>query len=248
MVQLDIKIYGIHERDFLIDKLKENLNLSNDDVIYDDRPEGGLVLYTLEKALLFPMAEGVTHRCVMPDDMICCNDFRDILNKIITTHPDKIICLFPYNYHIHESEYYPLPSPYIRNNGLLCGNGLIFPKDIISPCFEELHKKYPNDYDTLREECALMWYFKHFHIPVINVIPSPVQHIGDDYGTHLPYEVKENRKTGFFREDCMTGINWENHDILDFPGYDYSFKARIKDYILFDKGKYIDKNLKPRKE
>lgn len=248
MDQLDIKIYGIHERDFLIDKLKENLNLCDDDIIYDDRPGGGLVLYTLEKALRAPADKNVTHRCVLPDDMICCDNFKLILNKIIKTHPDKVVCLFPYNFHIHESEYIPLSSPYIKNNGLLCGNGLIFPKKIIDPCFKTLHERFANNYDTLREECVLMWYFKKFHIQVINIIPSPVQHIGDDYGSYLPYEVTENRKTGFFKQDCLTGIDWENKEILDFPNYDYSYEARIRDYIRFGKGKFIDKNFNFRKE
>lgn len=248
-MEVDIKIYGIHERDFLIDKLKESLNLSDNDILYDDREIRGSCLYTLEKACKAPMSDTLTHRLVMPDDMIVCNDFYTVINKIINTHPDKIICLFPYCYHRHENEYQyqPNTSPYIRSNGLVAGNGLIFPVQMIEPMFEWIHEQHPDDFNDYRSEFALRAWIRHSHSTLINTIPAPVQHIGDDYGSHLPYEVTENRKTSYYRKDCLTDVNWESKDILDFPNYDYSFKGLIRDYILSGKGHHLDKNLRPRK-
>ena len=92
-----------------------------------------------------------------------------------------------------------------------------------------------------------MAYFLKNGIEVINTIPSPVQHIGDDYGSFLPYPVARNRKISFFKKDCLTNINWDSKEILPFPGYDYSYKGKIKNYLLSGKGKFLDENLQPRK-
>ena len=245
MKELDIKIYGIHDRDFLIKPLKKELNLNDKDIIYDDRAGGGLPLYTLEKALMQPFDKNITHRCVLPDDMICCQNFKEVLTKMINTHPQVIISLFPYNYYRNENNYTKLDSPYIKNNGLLCGNGIIFPRNVISSIFEFLHETYKEKIYILNEETLLTTAFRALHYQFINTIPSTVQHIGDDYGTTLPYKVTQNRKTIFFQKDCLTDINWDNKEILDFPGYDYSFKGRIRDYILSGKGIFFDKNFKP---
>ena len=247
-MKCDIKIYGIHQRDFLIKPLKEKLKLNDEDVIYDDRKEGGLVLYTLEKAFCSPMDDYITHRLCLPDDMICCDNFKIILNKIVNTHSDKIVCLFPYNFYLYESKYKPQPSPYIRGNGLLCGNGIIMPKQYIKDCFEFIHNEHPYDYDKQREEIVIMDWVRASHKKVINTIPAPVQHIGDDYRSYLPYEVKRNRKTKFFKQDCLTNVNWENKEIVDFPNYDYTLKTRIRDSVLMGHGIYLDENFKPRKE
>lgn len=246
---VDIKIYGIHERDFLIYKLKDRLNLSDNDILYDDREVRGSCLYTLEKAAMAPMPENLTHRLVMPDDMIVCDDFYTVINKIINAHPDKIICLFPYAYRTHESEYsyQPNNSPYVRSNGLIAGNGLIFPVQTLEPMFKWIHETHPDDFNDYRSEYALRGWLRHSHITMVNTIPAPVQHIGDDYGSYLPYAVTENRKTGYFREDCLTDVNWESKEVMDFPGYDYSFKGIMRDYVLSGRGHHFDKNLKPRR-
>lgn len=246
MEELDIKIYGIHDRDFLITPLKTFLNLEDKDIIYDDREGGGLPLYTMEKALLQSFDINVTHRCVLPDDMICCDNFKEVLTKMINAHPKAIIGLFPYNFFRNEKKYHKLDSPYIKNNNLICGNGIIFPKETIQPILDFLHNTYKDKVYIKRSELLLMTAFRTLHYQVINTIPSTVQHIGDDYGSFLPYEVKRNRKTGFFQKDCLADINWDNKEILNFPGYDYSFKGQIRDYILSDKGIFLDKNFKPR--
>ena len=213
--KIDIKIYGIHERDFLIDKLKQSLDLQDDDIVYDDRNlEKKSCLYTLGKACTAPIPDDVTHRLAMPDDMIVCNDFKVILNKIINAHPDAIVSLWAYQYDRYNKWYKPSPVPYYRDNGVTCGNGVIFPVQYIQPLFDWIKSEHPNDYDTYRSEYGLIEGIKVLAMPLIITIPCPVQHIGDDYGTHLPYEVRGNRKSVYFREDCMTGVDWDSKEIL----------------------------------
>lgn len=248
-MKIDIKIYGTHQRDFLIEPLRQTLNLSKENVIYDDRPNGGLVMYTFQKAFMQPLDNDITHRLCIPDDMIVCNDFINITNKIIEAQPDKIICLFPYCFHEHEDLYEKVYSPYIKNNGIVTGNGIILPVQYINPFFEWVHKVFKENFDEAREEWCLYKWAELNNIQIINTIPSLVQHIGDDYGTTLPYPTgKKNRKTGFFMQNIPADIKWECKDVLDFPNYKYNFIEMVRQDIKRGKGKFLDENFQPRKK
>ena len=128
-MKTDIKIYGTHQRDFLIKPLQNSLNLSDEDIIYDDRPNGGLVIHTFEMAFKQPIPQDVTHRLCIPDDMIVCNNFHSIINRMINAQPDKIICLFSYSFHEHEDLYelnLPKPvNPYIINFSTITRKGSV---------------------------------------------------------------------------------------------------------------------------
>jgi len=247
-MNFDIKIYGVHQRDFLIESLRKSLNLSKEDIIYDDRPNGGLVMYTFCKAFSQPYSD-ITHRLCLPDDMIVCNNFIEIINKIINAQSDKIVCLFPYCFHEHEVLYEKVYSPYIRNNGIVTGNGIIMPVQYIEPFINWSKETFKDKFELVREENALYRWAKINNIQIINTIPSPVQHIGDDYGTTLPYPTNgKNRKTEFFMKDIPASINWDCKDVLDFPNYEYDFIKMIRQDIKRGKGKFLDENFQPRKK
>ena len=247
-MKFDIKIYGTHQRDFLIEPLKQSLNLSDDDVIYDDRPEGGLCMYNFRRAYTAPLQSDITHRLCLPDDMIVCDNFVDIVTRMINAHPDKIIVLFPYNFADYEDLYEPVHSPYIRNNGIITGNGIIIPVQYIEPFFKWT-EKFEGHYDIARDGWCLSKWAKQNNIQVINTIPSTVQHIGDDYGTTLPHYIgPKNRKTGFFMQSIPADINWDCKDVLDYPNYEYDLIRLIRQDIKRGKGKFLDENFQPRKE
>lgn len=248
-MKTDIKIYGTHQRDFLIKPLQNSLNLSDEDIVYDDRPNGGLVIHTFEMAFKQPIPQDVTHRLCIPDDMIVCNNFHSIINRMINAQPDKIICLFSYSFHEHEDLYEPIDNPYIRNNGIVPGNGIILPVQYITPFFDWVHEGFGEKFDEAREEWCLNRWANWNHIQIINTIPCTVQHIGDDYGTTLPYNTgKKNRKTGFYMEDIPLDINWDCTEVADYPNYEYDFLKRVRQDILRGKGKFLDKNFQPRKD
>jgi hypothetical protein len=78
MINFDIHIYGVHERDDMINSTAEKLGLGCKNIHYDDREERGLMMYTAKKAWLAPIPEGITHRIALADDVEVCDNFKEI--------------------------------------------------------------------------------------------------------------------------------------------------------------------------
>jgi hypothetical protein len=118
----------------MIEKTAKKLSVSEENIFYDDRPNGGDPLYTAKKAYLSDCGNA-THLICLQDDVEVCNNFKEICNKIITMHPDKVISLFPFNYLKQTEELDNLKSPYIKTF-LVSGQGIIMPTKYIKSCFE----------------------------------------------------------------------------------------------------------------
>lgn len=247
--QADIKIYGIHKRDFLIEPLKERLGLSDDDICYDDRNMTGVsCLYTLAKACSAPIPDGITHRLVMPDDMVVCENFRVVLSKIINAHPDNFINLWAFRYNMFYKYAKVLKTPYIHSLGGTAGNGVVVPVYYLQSMVDWWKNQYGDEIHTYRSEAALVGWIKNHLISVITTIPSPVQHVGDDYGTFLPYKVTTNRKTVYFREDCLTGVDWDSKEVAWLPSFKY-YKPSSDHYVRVPLTGLLEENecFNPRK-
>ena len=91
---IDIKIMAHPSRRNNVLSILKQLNMDESIVVYDDRPNGGDALYTSRKAWLSPMPVDKTHRLVLQDDILLCDNFINIVHDIIRTLPDKVISLF----------------------------------------------------------------------------------------------------------------------------------------------------------
>ena len=202
------KIYGMHVRDEMIDNLKEKLQLSNDDVYYEDRLNGGLALYTAKKAWLAPIEDGETHRVVFPDDVDVCNGFKDICEKIVKTHPDCIISLPLWRGRKKCKELENLHSPYVKTN-LVIGWGIIMPIKYIDDCFSYIKEEFNDD---IADDYGIQLWAQKNRIPIISTIPCLVQHLGDIslLDPSLPI-----RQSAYFEENPIA--DWENCEIITLP-------------------------------
>lgn len=158
----------------MIQSLKEKLNLSDSDIFYDDRPNGGDVLYTAKKAWLSPIAKDESHRLVVQDDIEVCDDFVKIVQQIINAHPDKVISLFPYRYQRKIIELENINTPYITAN-IMSGCAIIMPTKYIQECFEWID----SNCTSTEDDWCINEFCKYKKIDVITTIPSIVQHIGN---------------------------------------------------------------------
>lgn len=176
MAKVTFKIYGVHQRDEMIENLSKQLN-NNVDVYYDDRENGGGILYTAKKAWLSPIQDGETHRCVFTDDLIVCDNFIKIAETIAQERPWDIISFFPVGYmkftddDVKELNLNPNTHNYLPSIGF-SGCAIMMPVEYI----RDIYKHADDNGD---DELVVLKYAAKNHIKTITILPSVVQHIGD---------------------------------------------------------------------
>lgn len=208
----DIKVYGVKKRLPMIEKTVEKLGLSWDDVIFDDRENGGDAYYTARKAFLSALESGAEHAIILQDDIEVCNNFKEIASEIIETHPDKIIALFPQDGYL-KSKFRRYPelkgkTPYVRNRYWITGCGFIIPTKYISPYLEYAESiKYEKDF---LEDTALFRWAENNNIIILNTVPALIQHLGEQslvFGANAI-----NRTTKYYEENPIA--NWKTKLVI----------------------------------
>lgn len=154
------------------------LDLSDDSVFWDDREDGGDAMYTARKAWQSPIPEKSTHRLVLQDDIVICDNFLTIVNRVASTHKDSIVTLFHCDKHDTASRYIPtkrirgcaimIPVKMLEDLWWFVDNRMEFYR---KPQLEEILKR-----DT---SCIQVWSSAK-RIPCYTTVPSLVQHIGDE--------------------------------------------------------------------
>lgn len=211
-MKIQYKIYGHPSRIDMIRNLKNELQLDYSEVYLDDRKNIGNSLYVMKMAMLSKIDDDTTHILAIPDDMIVCNDFISITQRMVETHPDKIISLFPLGNEkvIGDGISIDYDKPYM-NVYTLYGNGIIMPVEYIKPCFDTIKNKFN---DNAPDDSAIQYWAGANNVECITMFPSTVQHIGDKsiIDSRLPI-----RRTKYFMKDMPKEINWEQKTILDKP-------------------------------
>lgn len=143
-----------------------------------------------------------SHCMFMDDDLDFCDGFLDICEKIIKTHPDAIIGLFPYYY--RDKEVIQNESPYWEA-GIVSGACIIIPKKYLNNICEFMFSRC----DKISQDDLLIYMWCLYNrIPMITTIPSLVQHIGDQslYNPTAPI-----RRTQYFKKNPIA--DWSNKKI-----------------------------------
>ena len=202
--RVDVKIMAVKPRRKFVVEMCRKMGLPEEEtVVYDDRPNGGGTLYTSRKCWESPIPDGVTHRLVLQDDVLLCDGFVDIMNRIINTHPELIFTLFCPRVRMEDVA---TGSPYIIIKGCnTWGPGNMMPVEYIKPLFEfvddELGKDFPFD------DGIYSWWAKKEMINIATTIPSTVQHLCPTEST-LGYNNKNKISKVWVGED-LTHVDWE---------------------------------------
>lgn len=203
------KIYGHPSRIEMVHALQHTLDVSDDDVYLDDRPERGWCLYTAKKAWLSPMEDGETHRLAIPEDIEVCNNFKPIVERIVKAHPKAIISLFPYDYDCYTpAEFFDEGTPYIDSYVFSCC-GTIMPVEYIKPCFEWIEKTFK---DQIEDDIAIQRWGNINGVRLITTIPSTVQHIGDN---SIVTPNAPIRRTQYFKKNMPDNIDWDTEKVAE---------------------------------
>lgn len=219
MSKIDIHIYGVHERDAMIAATVEKLGLSNDNVHYDDRPGGGLMVYTAKKAWLAPVPEGVTHRVALADDVEVCEDFWKICEQIAEAHPDAIVSFFPYEFMERNPEVEGRDTPYFQTS-ILSGCAVMLPVEYIQPCFDYIKAVFD---DNCADDEGIQAWADARGMRVLTTIPAIIQHIGDDSIANKGCFI---RRTVYY--DPKPAANWGSREVLKYTEHEWFFSNRGK--------------------
>lgn len=210
----DIKIYGVKQREDNIRKNQTKLDLSDDDIFFDDRPNGGTAFYTAKKTWNLPVPEGVTHRVCLQDDVEISDNFKDIVQQIIDAHPDAIVALMTSelglreqdNNHKFYKEFALSNTPYVYP-AYSTGCALIIPVQYLKYIWEWCYQYGHEDTD---EDVSMFYWAKQFNIPYISPIPNIVLHVGDTSLIHPEFQVRRNDE--FFKKDAKA--DWHNKEVI----------------------------------
>lgn len=219
---VDFKIVAVRERQQMAENLRDALGLTDDDIIYDDRPEGGDPYVPTKKAWLSEHDEGVTHRVVLNEDVQVCNGFKTICEEIAQSHPDCAFSLFTKEL---DSEFYDefvdnLTTPYVSHDWGIWGCAILMPVSVVEDCFHYIDLHYD---ENVHESYGIMSYLQHRQIPILTTMPVTVQHIGDAslYDPSLPI-----RRTTRFEENPEA--DWNSTEIASPPAVEW-FKPRNRE-------------------
>ena len=208
----DIRVYGVKKRLPMIEKTVEKLGLDWDDVIFDDRENGGEAYYTFKKALLSPSNKDITHRVILTDDAQPCTNFKEIVSQIIETHPDVIVSLFPIEGFmdavLKKHSDLGTKTPYIRNMFYEIGIGFIIPVKYIQPYIE--HADDVCYSKNMYEDGALYDWARKNNIDIFNTKPVIVQHLGNEsilFGSKAPLRV-----TKYYEENPVA--DWKTDYVI----------------------------------
>ena len=166
----DVRIMAHPSRRSHVLKMLEWLGMDEDIVMYDDRPIGGDAIYNAERTWKSKFTKPVTHRLVLQDDVLLCDDFLAHVSEIINCVPDKLVYLF----NMLEDKHNKL-GPYFFANSY-SGCGIIMPVEHIEPCWKYINSC--EDYIN-KDDVMISRYFHYKQIQSITTIPPLIQHLGD---------------------------------------------------------------------
>lgn len=205
---IDIKIMAHPKRSENVERIVNKLGLSKDNVIWDDRPNGGDAMYTARNAWLAPIPGNCTHRLVLQDDVDVCNDFISHATAIANRHKTHVVSLInfdnPSNYPNHRG------TPYYRIKGNMSGCAIMMPVNMIRPCMDWIDNQ---DDEILKPHDDLMIskYCRDHNILMVATIPCIVQHLGGD-SSLLDAIYNWDRKSKYYSENPEA--NWSVHSVL----------------------------------
>ncbi|MBQ4425609.1 MAG: hypothetical protein II882_07745 [Lachnospiraceae bacterium] len=208
---IGIHIYGVHPR---MANMQENAaklpgaHIHIDDLYGKDHgcyPS----LYTCRKAFLAPLEEGETHWLVLQDDVELCDNFFEILQRIVKAHPDEILGLFPYNYLKRGPILDSLPTPYIRSQ-FISGQAIVVPVWFIPLWDRWVRSAHPKG--DIPDDTSIRLAAEGHKIRWLTTIPSTVQHIGDD---SILNASMEPRRTEYYSKNPQA--DWENPNVAPIP-------------------------------
>lgn len=203
---VDIRIMACPKRAENVNKLLQKLDLPEEAVTWDDRPEGGDAMYTARKAWLHPMPENAAHRLVLQDDVDVCENFKEVVEKIVKSHPKRVLSLINFLQPSNHPNYNNTPYYRVFN---MAGCAIVMPKEIIEPCMQWCDES-TDEVLKPHDDLMISKYCREHNQMMVTVIPCIVQHPDDDSLFDKTYAWKRTS----LMYDEHADADWKNKSIL----------------------------------
>lgn len=210
-----IRVTAVESRRAMAEHLQQRLDLPDEHIIWDDRPQGGNAMYTVKKAWRDPLEEGETHRVVLNEDVEVCNHFHSICEQIAQTHPDCAMVLFTtaldgrgYDEYVRN-----LQTPYVDHAIGLFGCAIMLPTARIGECFGWIEQNCDPD---IWDNAGILAWLRHCGLPIRTTMPLLVQHIGDDSLVDPTMPIRRSER---FEMDPVA--DWSCSDVAAMPELDW---------------------------
>lgn len=200
MSKIDVRIFGVTERLFQIEKNKKILELPDNRIFMDCEHIGCAPTAFRTWSYSDEESQSATHIMVLSDDVELCEDFMSYCYRIIAAHPDKIISFFPLTL-AKRSQVSRLPTktPYVQVESC-SGAAIMMPAQYVKPCLDFWDHKIRGD-DTNITRWA-----KANNITILTTLPSIIQHL-DCVSIFDP--LRNLGGTEFFEPD-PSYLNWDD--------------------------------------
>ena len=170
--QCDIKIMCVPKRMLNVARLCGKLGLTILDAVIDHKQEGN-PFNTSRRAFSEPIEEGVTHRCVLQDDVDVCDGFNDMIQELVNRYPDAIWSLYSRKRESTDIQ----EGSIVSTGGRIWGPGVIIPVKYLYSIYE----KYDSGYEGyIHDDGFYCGWAKWKKIPTLTTYPCAVRLMEDD--------------------------------------------------------------------
>lgn len=193
-----VSIIGVEQRNYLIKNICNKIKI---DYIFIDKHNDGPLNNVIVALTKLSTLSNISHVIILQDDALPCDNFQEICDNIIQSHPNDVIGLFPYDFLDDEVQIDKNSvSPYY-DVGKLSGVGVIIPTIYVEHYLKYL--KQNGDKFNRQDDLALYSFCKENNIQMLQTVPAVVQHIGDQ----SIFDKKNSiRRSKYFYQD--NNIDW----------------------------------------
>lgn len=210
-------------REKYILSMLESLGESENIVFYDeDRPKGQkTAMANARKTWLAPSAADSV--CVLQDDLMLCNNFKSIIEECATQFPNAIFSFYqPRLTYTDKSD----QTPYLKITGCgTYGQIIMIPTKMIPLVFYWIDRNLGSDYK--HDDIAIGLFALTNDVPVMGVIPCPVQHLAHN-----------DSELGYNNINKVSKVFEYNIDVDQFKTNKYVKSKSIPNSSILPKGGY----------
>jgi hypothetical protein len=167
-MKCDFKIMGVEERIENIKQTVNVLNLSMDDVFLDKEMRMNPLLSSLD-VLRMPTEKGITHRCILQDDIELSANFKNFVNYLINSFPNEFFTLYSYTGQKPDVTQYGT----IYETGKIWGQAVVIPLKYREDIFAYYEEKVKKDY--IHDDGFYSVYANKHGVKILATMPNTVK-------------------------------------------------------------------------